>query len=447
MNEPNPSADFGRTLIAQDALVNSTDFARLRAQVRQRVARAQRRERLARYVTLFLGCITLVAIASLVATKEGVVGHSARWPEWVENTAEVCFLLLPPATLLLSAIYVLHHYRELQKARRQANDHTLADLERQLAELKQLFLDQRPTEVNPPLPGNGSSPPKPCPPGATVRAGEKPGPRNGFTLMEMLVVVAILALLAALIMTGLAAAKISAKRAVCQSNLNQLGLALALYVSEFHANPGTWPGVLFPGRRPDTNPPSPETYTWDGRLAPYLGRVKGVMYCPSHVFSAREVAWYGGQDYRANYNYGYNGLGDDRLLLITNTLSAGGWMVTPVMPSSNLGLGCIVLLGAKLGVGIKTSTLAVPDAKVAVPAEMIAIADRKGGDQWTTPVVGPGDPGVRFDNDPGDQHRGGANVLFCDGHLEYRAQARWKEKSEAARCRWNNDHQPHRETW
>jgi len=46
-----------------------------------------------------------------------------------------------------------------------------------------------------------------------------------------------------------------------------------------------------------------------------------------------------------------------------------------------------------------------------------------------------------------DIHSRRANMAFCDGHVEYAKQDKWTEESDAARRRWNNDHEPHRETW
>jgi prepilin-type N-terminal cleavage/methylation domain-containing protein/prepilin-type processing-associated H-X9-DG protein len=68
--------------------------------------------------------------------------------------------------------------------------------------------------------------------------------RNGFTLIEMLVVMAVLAVLAALLLPVLARARASARTTTCVSNLRQLGSAFAMYAQDhderlpdFHSDP------------------------------------------------------------------------------------------------------------------------------------------------------------------------------------------------------------------
>ena len=261
-------------------------------------------------------------------------------------------------------------------------------------------------------------------------ARPRPKKHLAFTLVELLTVIGIIGILAALLLTALSLGVGTARRISCVNNVRQLGQAIQEFVSDNHVYPLD--------TNPDFNKGSyPNHYDgWAFTLEHELGKEisshetslpsEGIWECPSMVRPA---------NYPSNttyLSYGYNTYGmrggkDD-----TNSLG----------------------IGRQFGMS-NISAPPVPESEVVSPSDMMALGDGFCGyskiiygnvemllmrSPDVTNIV------VPITNEPFLRHHGKANVVFCDGHVESPTlKYLFEDASDEALSRWNRDHLPHRE--
>ncbi len=219
---------------------------------------------------------------------------------------------------------------------------------------------------------------------------------SGFSLVEVLTVVGIIALLLSMLLPSLSAARAQAKSVVCSSNIRQVTIANGYYAEDnnrlycpgaagFHENLHRWHGAR-------DHPTEPFDST-RGLLVPYLGPDGLIRQCPA--FPAADVGAESGSFERSNGGYGYNNafigmqlrqypsgehvVTDDRAGAVTN------WVQRP------------------------TETVMFADTAFAASSLIeYSFAEPRFHPQF--PDYRP-DPSIHF------RHRKQANIAWCDGHV------------------------------
>lgn len=252
---------------------------------------------------------------------------------------------------------------------------------------------------------------------------------QGFTLQELFVVIAIVAVLAALLLPALSVAKAHAHSTACKNNLRQIGTALKMYVDEHQS------------RYPYYLGPSGPAY---GDATGCAGQAAGLVYWSSKLFPYYPVNWT-----NAGYHCpGYKGITTgpyyeaDRLGSYAYNVHGAGfnWTTEP---------GDTVL--KRFGLGPLLSwpdASAVSEVQVRVPSEMLAVGDSQFLNSGANGA--PGGTDVLYCSlthafDPA-RHGKKYNQLWCDGHISEVSPHVLFNRTNAG-LMWNYDHQPHPELW
>lgn len=95
-----------------------------------------------------------------------------------------------------------------------------------------------------------------------------------FTLVELLIVIAIIALLSAILLPALGKARNTALRIYCGNNLRQQSVGVASYINDYG-------GYYVCHDFIDGSTPSYMAY-WSGKIFDYINRSLDTLQCPSH---------------------------------------------------------------------------------------------------------------------------------------------------------------------
>lgn len=244
--------------------------------------------------------------------------------------------------------------------------------------------------------------------------------RSGFTLVEMLIVIAVIALLAAIMFPVFARARENARRASCQSNLKQIGLGIHQYAQDYD---GRLPmGEIYPFGTPaetcaKTYMPEAPMFnpfklqpTWMGYIYPYT-RSTQIYYCPSGPINSEAFEWknYSTADRRFGYSYNPN-------VLVQSKWEVGG--------ANTIYSDCSIVPGKEA-----TAAPSISEVRFGTPSTLMMLCDRATTDRGAT--ICDAAPGVtcqlggrddvtnNYGYSPSKRHLGGSNVLYVDGHVKW----------------------------
>jgi prepilin-type processing-associated H-X9-DG protein/prepilin-type N-terminal cleavage/methylation domain-containing protein len=212
-------------------------------------------------------------------------------------------------------------------------------------------------------------------------------PTSAFTLVELLTVIAIVGILAAILIPVVGRVRQSARTTNCARNLSGLSTAFQLYAAD---NKGLYPALRFKNSNKGVTGTNPTEDNWQSELSAYQSRAVNDLSklnagSDSYVFCPEFVAKYQ----------------DDTKWKSTISTSAGYGM------NPNLGIS-----------GSNPWDIRFKAAQIAQPARTILVGDSGNhhlniGASWSLDAAS---LGGYASGDP-VRHAGKANYLYADGHV------------------------------
>jgi prepilin-type N-terminal cleavage/methylation domain-containing protein/prepilin-type processing-associated H-X9-DG protein len=241
---------------------------------------------------------------------------------------------------------------------------------------------------------------------------------HGFTLVELLVVVAIIGVLVALVLPAVQAAREAARRAQCQNNLRQIGLALHVYHDAHKQLP-----VGCVEKRIQKTTPNGRQLSWSAELLPHL----------------EEQSLWHQIDFNSTYDSPANATAAATVVAVylcpstarVVTGREGNFVRNPAAPSGSAYRGAAIDYGGIFGAAHTSPSdngvfLYDRDIKLSDitdgASHTLAIAEDSGrgwpmNGEWINGenIYDVGSINIQPDNEIWSDHPGGAMVLWCDG--------------------------------
>ena len=207
--------------------------------------------------------------------------------------------------------------------------------------------------------------------------------RRGFTLVEILVVLAIVSLLAALLMAAFSRAREQGRRTTCTSNLKQIGLAMQLYTDD---NSYAMPPTMAVNA-------AKQMVTWADLLLSYV-KTEQIYVCPTDPMQKTTFSQFA-------ISYGYN--------------QDIGEVVDPTLVTNNLRKPVSEYQIIKPAATVLVTDAGTTSTPGLSPLQWPVI---EGGTFQISDAFTHDTKGNGFLPAPHARHSGQTNVLWADGHVK-----------------------------